>query len=275
MEKLSKMSKKNDREGLKDGHALQSYFIERVEKILNAKGKMLIGWDEILEGGLAPSAIVMSWRGSEGGIAAAKAGHEVIMTPSKYCYLDFTQGETSIEHMDWRHLNISEIYKFEPVPLGIDSKYILGGQGNVWTENIPNFRRVEYMTWPRALALSEVFWSPKGNRRWEEFVPRMEAQFLRFEKAEINYAPSVYDATIVPVKDKGGSMKLTFTTELNDLDVYYTFDCTFPDKFSAEYENIPISVPKGASEIWAITYRDGKPIGRLLVIKLDELKSHM
>lgn len=270
-----KCQKRMTDEGLKDGHELQSYFIKRVEKILTSKGKKIIGWDEILEGGLAPSAVVMSWRGTDGGIAAAKAGHDVIMTPGQYCYLDYMQGEQLTEHMNWGHLNISEIYKFEPVPAGVDPKYILGGQGNVWAEHIPNARRVEYMTWPRAFALSEVFWSPKEKRNWNGFVTRMEAQFPRLSAENINYAPSIYDATIVPVKDKDGKMQLTFTTELNDLVVYYTFDCTFPDKYSTKYDQRPITIPIGASEIWAITYRNGKPAGRTLFAKLDELKSRM
>lgn len=258
-------------EGLKDEHELQSYFIKRVEKILISKGKKLIGWDEILEGGLAPEATVMSWQGMEGGTAAAKAGHDVIMSPLQYCYLDYGQGEPATEHM-WAGTRLSKTYQFEPVPPGVDATYILGGQGNVWTEFIATGSRVEYMTWPRALALSEVYWSPAGKRNWDSFVTRMEAQFPRFDQAGVKYAPSVYDADIFPVKDEQGGMKIGFRTEIADLKVYYTFDHSFPDNTADLYNGTPITIPIGATEIWAVTYRKGKPAGRLLRIGLDELK---
>ncbi len=262
-------------EGLKSDEELQSYFIKRLEKILLSKGKTLIGWDEILEGGLAKSAVVMSWRGMDGGIAAAKAGHEVVMSPVQNCYLDYMQADHTVERIGGGFLSLSQAYKFEPVPEGVDAKYILGGQGNVWTEYIPNDRRVEYMTWPRAFALSESLWSPKDKKNWDNFVPRMEAQLARLQAEKVNYAPSVYDPTIVPVKDKDGNMQLTFTTEIKGLDVYYTFDGTFPDNFAPKYQQKPIDIPKGASEIWVITYRNGKPIGRLMVISMVELHQRL
>ncbi|MDP4183798.1 MAG: family 20 glycosylhydrolase [Bacteroidota bacterium] len=270
-----KCQKRMKDEGLKNEEELQSYFITRLEKIVESKGKELIGWDEILEGGLAPGALVMSWRGVDGGIAAAKKGHYVVMSPTQYCYLDYMQADHTVERIGGGFLSISQVYKFEPVPDGVDPKFILGGQGNVWTEFIPNDRRVEYMTWPRAFALSETLWSPKEKRNWDNFVPRMEAQMKRYEKAKVNYAPSVYDPTIVPIKDKDGNMQLTFATEIKGLDVYYTFDCTFPDDFAAKYQQKPIDIPKGASEIWAITYRNGKPVGRLMIIGIGELKQRL
>lgn len=259
-------------EGLKSLDELQSYLMHRVEKILAAKGKKFIGWDEILQGGLAPDATVMSWRGTEGGIAAAKAGHNVVMTPTQYCYLDFMQGDPAIERIQWgQYLPLSKVYNFEPVPPGVDAKYILGGQGNVWTEFISNTRRVEYMTWPRGLAMAEVLWSPVEKRNWKLFVPRMEAQLTRFDQAEINYAPSIYDPIIITEKNQDGNLKIKLSSEMNDLDIYYTFDHSFPDKFSQQYNNIPIAIPKGASEIWVITYRNGKPKGRLLVKSITQL----
>jgi len=227
-------------ENLKDLAELQSYFTQRVSKILVSKGKKLIGWDEILEGGLAPDATVMSWRGIEGAIAAAKAGHHAVMSPTSFCYFDFLQGEKNIERNSFGYLRSKQVYEFEPVPEGVDSSNILGGQGNIWSEFIPNYRRVEYMTWPRALALAEVLWSPKGNRSWDEFVPRMEAQFPRFDQANINYAPSIYDPEISMVKTADGDSRIVFTPEIKGLDIYYTFDCTFPDKFSAKYDGNPI-----------------------------------
>lgn len=269
----SKCQQRMKDENVKDLAELQSYFTQRVSKILASKGKKLIGWDEILEGGLAPDATVMSWRGIDGAIAAAKAGHHAVMSPTSFCYFDFLQGEKNIERNCFGYLRTKRVYEFEPVPEGVDSSNILGGQGNIWAEFIPNYRRVEYMTWPRALALSEVLWSPKANRSWDEFVPRMEAQFPRFDQAEVNYAPCIYDPEIALFKTTDGDSQIVFTPEIKGLDIYYTFDCTFPDKFSDKYDGSPIKTPKGSSEIWAITYRDGKPIGRLLVITFDELKS--
>jgi hexosaminidase len=262
-------------ENLKSLPELQSYFTQRVSKILQSKGKKLIGWDEILEGGLAPDATVMSWRGMEGAIAAAKAGHHSVMTPTQFCYLDYLQGEKNIERNSFGYLRAKRVYEFEPVPEGVDASYILGGQGNVWGEFIPNYRRVEYMTWPRALILAEVLWSPQGKRNWDEFVSRMEDHFPRFDQAEVNYATSIYDPEIAMVKTEKGEFRITFTSEIKGLDIYYTFDCTFPDKFSAKYNGKPIQTPRGSSEIWAISYRNGKPIGRLLVITFDELKARM
>ncbi len=268
------------RQRMKDEHIqnlpeLQSYFTKRVSGMLASQHKKMIGWDEILEGGLPSDATVMSWRGLDGAIAAAKAGHHAVMSPTSFCYFDFMQGEKNIERNSVGSLRARRVYEFEPVPDGIDPKYILGGQGNIWSEFIPNYRRVEYMTWPRALVLSEILWSPKGTRNWDEFVPRMEAQFARFEQSEINYAPSIYDPEISVVKSAEGDLRITFTPEISGLDVYYTFDCTFPDKFSTKYDGTPIKTPKGSSEIWAITYRKGKPIGRMLVITFDELKARM
>ncbi|MEN6454847.1 MAG: family 20 glycosylhydrolase [Prolixibacteraceae bacterium] len=262
-------------ENLKDLPELQSYFSRRVGKIVESKGKKMIGWDEILEGGLAPDATVMSWRGMEGAIAAAKAGHHSVMTPTSFCYFDYLQGEKNIERNSFGFLRAKRVYEFEPVPEGVDPKFILGGQGNVWGEFIPNYRRVEYMTWPRALVLSEILWSPQSERNWDQFVLRMEAQFPRFDQDEVNYATSIYDPEISMVKSDEGDLRIAFTPEIPGLDLYYTFDCTFPDNFSAKYDGQPIQTPPGSSEIWAITYRNGQPVGRLLVITFDELKARM
>lgn len=269
-----KCQKIKEEYGLRDEHELQSYFIKRVEKIVESKGKRLIGWDEILQGGLTPNATVMSWQGMEGGISAAKAGHEVVMTPTYFCYLDYMQGEPSVEGQDGS-LRVSNVYSFEPVPDGVNSKFILGGQGNVWTEFIESEKRIEYMTWPRALALAEVFWSPKEKRNWESFVPRMEAQWCIFDFDHVNYAPSVYDPNIYPVKGESGELKVAFRSELKDLDIYYTFDFSFPDQYSQKYTGEPFSMPSGSTEIWAISYRHGKPAGRLIRIKFVDLKKRL
>ncbi len=180
---VQKFMKKNK---LKDSHELQSYFVKRVEKIISSKGKKMIGWDEILEGGLADDAAVMSWRGMKGGIEAAKMGHEVVMTPTTFAYLDYTQGDHSVENRIYADLSLEKSYSFEPVPEDVDPKYILGGQGNLWTEVIPNLQFAYYMTYPRAFAISETLWSPKEKKDWNSFLERTENHFSRFESNNIN-----------------------------------------------------------------------------------------
>jgi hexosaminidase len=176
---------------LKDEHGLQSYFIQRIEKYLNSKGRSIIGWDEILEGGLAPNATVMSWRGEEGGIAAAQQKHDVIMTPGTYVYFDHSQTKTEDSVTIGGYLPLEKVYNYEPVPkelTGEEAKYVLGAQGNVWTEYMENTSKVEYMIFPRMSALSEVLWSPKENRNWKEFSDKLPDIYKRYELWGANYS---------------------------------------------------------------------------------------
>jgi hexosaminidase len=177
--------------GLKDEHELQSWFITRMEKYLNAKGRDIIGWDEILEGGLAPNAAVMSWRGEAGGIAAAKERHKVVMSPGTHCYLDHFQGAKETQPLAIGGFTpLEKIYSYEPVPAELsaeEAKYIMGAQGNVWTEFMPNPAHVEYMVYPRAAALAEVVWSPKEPRDYKNFKERMEKMVLRYYSYGINF----------------------------------------------------------------------------------------
>jgi hexosaminidase len=176
--------------GLKDEHGLQSYFIQRMEKYINGKGRTLIGWDEILEGGLAPNAVVMSWRGEEGGIAAAKENHQVIMTPGSHVYLDHSQTKNEKEVTIGGYLPIETVYSYEPVPKELNeeqAKYVLGAQGNVWTEYMANPAKVEYMIFPRLSALSEVLWSSKENKNWSTFQTKIETMKKRYTIWEANY----------------------------------------------------------------------------------------
>jgi hexosaminidase len=249
-------------EHLSTPEELQSYLVRRAEKILESKGKKLIGWDEILEGGLAPNAAVMSWRGMDGGIAAAKMNHQVVMTPTHFVYLDYYQGDPSLEPSTFSRLLLSTSYSFEP-------KYILGGQGNLWTESVPTPRHAEYMTWPRALALAEVFWSPKTSRNWDDFSSRVESQFQRLDAAQVNYARTMYDVALAPVRDAAGKPAVRMTTELSGCDIYYTFDGTNPDQFTPKYAGEPVPIPGDASVVKAIAWRDGHPSGRLLTLPLD------
>ena len=176
---------------LKDEHELQSWFITRMEKYLNAKGRDIIGWDEILEGGLAPNAAVMSWRGETGGIAAAKERHKVVMSPGTHCYLDHFQGPKETQPLAIGGFTpLEKIYSYEPVPAELsaeEAKYIMGAQGNVWTEFMPNPAHVEYMVYPRAAALAEVVWSPKESRDYKNFKERMEKMVLRYYSYGINF----------------------------------------------------------------------------------------
>jgi hexosaminidase len=181
------------REGLKDESELQSYFIRRIEQFLNSKGRRMIGWDEILEGGLAPDATVMSWRGEEGGIAAAKQGHDVIMTPGTYLYFDHYQADRNQEPLAiGGMLPLDKVYSYNPTPAALtaeEQKHILGAQANVWTEYMADSRQVEYMLFPRLLALAEMVWSPQAARSYREFLTRVPPQLARLKRQGVNYRP--------------------------------------------------------------------------------------
>ena len=161
------------KEGLKDEHELQSYFITRMEKYINSKGKQIIGWDEILEGGLAPNATVMSWRGTNGAVQAAKQHHNVVLTPGSHCYFDHYQSTNENEPLAiGGFLPLEKVYSFNPIPEELtkeEAKYVLGAQGNVWTEYMKTSEKVEYMALPRMIALSEVVWSKPENKNYEDF----------------------------------------------------------------------------------------------------------
>lgn len=194
---------------LKDEHELQSYFIQRMEKHLNAKGRTLIGWDEILEGGLAPNAVVMSWRGEQGGIEAAKQNHYVIMTPGNPVYFDHTQSENEDSVTIGGYNPIEKVYAYEPVPKELNdeqAKYILGAQANMWTEYMKNTSKVEYMIFPRMAALSEVLWSPKEKKDWKGFEKRLKEQFKRYDLWKANYSMSYFDLkfSILPTESNNG-----------------------------------------------------------------------
>ena len=180
------------REGLKNEEELQSWFIRRIEKIVNAQGNSMIGWSEILRGGLAPNAAVMDWIG--GAKEAAGAGHDVVMTPTAYCYFDFYQSSNhgaEPKAAAWGGpLTLEGVYAFEPMPTNVPPElqaHILGAQGNLWTEQIPNFKHAEYMTFPRACALAEVTWSAKEARDWDDFRHRLKIHLRRLDELGINY----------------------------------------------------------------------------------------
>ncbi|MBC8112603.1 MAG: family 20 glycosylhydrolase [Verrucomicrobia bacterium] len=250
---------------------LQSYFVKRVEKIITNHGKTLIGWDEILEGGLAPNAAVMNWRGIEVGIKAAQEKHKVVMTPNKNCYIDLFQGDPYTEMPTYASTRLKDTYNWNPVPAGIDSSFIMGGQGNLWSESVPTFRQIEYMSFPRAFALAEVYWSPQNKRIWEDFISRIEQQFIRLEQADIKFARCMYEPILKVEKVAGDKIQVSMTPEVSNLDFYYTTDSTFPDHFSPTYQK-PVVIPDGADYMRVVTYRNGKAIGKTLSLPIEELK---
>lgn len=262
------------KENLKDMHQVQSYFTKRLEKIVESKGKKFMGWDEILEGELAPNAAVMSWRGMKGGIEAAKMGHEVVMSPTTYAYVDYMQGDPAIESRVYATLRLNKAYEFDPLPEGVDIKYIKGGQANMWTEQIYNYRYLQYMLWPRAFALAESVWSPKANKNWNSFVGKVEDHFKRFDAADMRYAPSMYEPDIKPSYTKDKKMQITLVPEIQGLDMHYSFDNSFPDHHYPTYKE-PLTVPIDAVQLKIITYKDGKQVGRPMVASIEDLKKRI
>lgn len=243
-------------EGLKDEHGLQSYFIQRMEKYINSKGKTLIGWDEILEGGLAPNAVVMSWRGEEGGIAAAKENHYVIMTPGGYVYFDHAQSQSEDSVTIGGYTPIEKVYGYEPIPKELNAqqaKYILGAQANVWTEYIHYPSKVEYQIFPRMSALSEVLWSPKEKKNWSDFEKRLQTQFQRYRMWGANFSTAYYDidAEVLPApSNKGVQVKLTSNDKAGKL-TYGVAGSHYPKNYTG-----PVSVTN-SSLITVLYSKDG------------------
>jgi hexosaminidase len=248
--------------GLKDEHELQSYFIQRMEKYLNSKGRTLIGWDEILEGGLAPNAVVMSWRGEKGGIDAARQNHKVIMTPQKPMYFDHSQTKIEDSLVIGGYNPIEAVYDYEPVPKELDSvaaKYILGAQANVWAEYMANERKVEYMIFPRMTALSEVLWSQPTDRNWNDFEKRLQTQFKRYELWKANYSTAYYDIkATLSAASKNNGLILTIVPRDKKGKISYTID---DEQKSIAYKK-PIKIY--ASHQYELSYyRDGHIVNKV------------
>lgn len=279
--------------GLKDEHELQSYFVQRMEKYLNSKGKTLIGWDEILEGGLAPKAIVMSWRGETGGIEAAKQQHQVIMTPGNPVYFDHSQSENEDSITIGGYNPIEKVYAYEPVPKELtteEGNYILGAQANLWTEYIENNRKVEYMLFPRMAALSEVVWSSKENRNWESFEKRLMMQFKRYEKWGANYSKAYFDlkATVMPSKDnnavswkleskiKESLIQYRYKEDKDDIGVSDFFDYTAPFNVekSTTYEAVTKIANKQLGNALLQKFHFNKATGKPITLHIPPSKNY-
>lgn len=228
------------RENLKDEHEVQSYFIRRMEKFINSKGKKIIGWDEILEGGVAPNATIMSWRGEKGGIDAAKAKHDVIMTPNTFLYFDYGQGDPKFEPLNiGGFLPLERVYSYDPIPKDLaedEKKYILGAQANIWTEYLEKPENVEYMAFPRILALSEVNWSPLENKNYADFQKRLSEHFPRLDKQNVNYripAPEGLQNIVLSSESKAN---IELKSPVSNAKIFYTLDGNTPDENSKIYE---------------------------------------
>ncbi len=251
---------------LVDEHELQSYFIKRVEKMINAKGKTMIGWDEILEGGLAPNATVMSWRGTQGGITAVKAGHDVVMSPNSYCYIDLRQGDVDIEpDYGYGLLLLSTAYSYNPIPDGFtteDVKHILGVQGNLWGESMQKPFDHNYMLFPRLFAIAEVAWTPQEQKNYDDFIRRTEYAFHRLDAMHVNYAPSMYNVMIKHDGDiLSSDLHLSLSTDVNNVEIRYTLDGSEPTAKSSIYKKaFPVSQ---STIIKAQAFKNEKAVGRI------------
>lgn len=241
---------------------LQSYVISRVEKFLNSKGRQIIGWDEILEGGLAPNATVMSWRGMEGAATAAKQGHDAIMTPTSHLYFDYYQTQDTQDEplAIGGYIPIEKVYSFEPIPNGLsadEQKHIIGTQANLWVEYIKDTKHVEYMVLPRMAALSEVQWTEPAKKDFATFLPRLNKLLKLNDRLDYNYAKHIFNvsATVNPSTEKG-TITVTLATADN-APVFYTLDGSDPTEQSTKYTQ-PIEI-KASTELKAVAIREGKP----------------
>lgn len=264
-EKCTKCQARIKSEKLADEHALQSYFIKRVEKFLMANNRILIGWDEILEGGLAPNATVMSWRGFAGGIEAANSGHDVVVSPTSHCYLDYYQGPMDSEPTAFNgYIPLRKVYDFNPVPAELsaeNAKHILGGQGNLWTEQVPTKEHMQYMTFPRMAAMAEVLWTNQSRRSWDDFSKRIGLMTLSYEKMGLNYARSMYTVQFESVfNPKSKTVAIELNTEMPDADIYYTLDGTEPDLNSNQYTGA-VDIDSSV-ELVAASFIEGEKVGK-------------
>jgi hexosaminidase len=252
-------------EGLKDVNELQSYFVKRIEKYINSKGKKVIGWDEILEGGLAPAATVMSWRGTKGGIEATEQGHDVIMTPESHCYFNFYQGPQNEEPLAFdAYTPLSKVYEFDPVVPTMtpqEAGHVLGGQANLWAEHLAGPKESEYMIFPRLAALSEVLWSTKESRNWVDFTTRLAFLLKRYDYLGINYAKSAYLVTASSSADLvKKQINVTLQNEFPNPDIRYVLGDKSIDHNAVKYAN-PIQFSQ-TTVLKASLFQNDKPVGK-------------
>ena len=254
------------REGLPNEEALQSWFIHRIEQFVNSKGRDIIGWDEILEGGLAPNATVMSWRGEKGGIEAAHQRHKVIMTPGKKCYLDYYQESPEFAPLAiGGFLPLDTVYNYNPLPAELtpeEQAYIIGVQANIWGEYIQTPEYFEYMAFPRLLAMSEVQWTLPEHKDFESFTRRLDKEFERLDYCGVNACRNFYEVNQAGAWNKSQqTYEVTLNTFCPDADIYYAVNDSTVNTSSSLYET-PIPLDEDAT-IYSAVYRSGKPLGKV------------
>lgn len=265
------------KEGLKSVDELQSFAIRKMDKYLQSRGRILVGWDEILDGGLTPGAVVMSWRGESGGIKAANAGHDVIMTPGEFLYFDSYQTDPRTQpEAIGGFLPLEKVYSYNPVPSELNKeneKHVLGAQANLWAEYIPTTNHVEYMVFPRALALAEVNWTPKENKNVDDFKKRLQSHYMILQKLQVNYYRPSYNINgIVAYDENSGINTVTLKTEQFDAsNIKYTTDGTEPTDNSFNYKEPLIFTTSG--KLKAAYFMKGIKVGPVLEMDIDKHKA--
>lgn len=253
-EKCPKCQQRIKDNGLKNEHELQSYFVKRIEKFLNDNGRKLIGWDEILEGGLAPNATVQLWRDWDHAVKAAEEGHDVIMTPTTHCYFDYLQ----------KNLDLEKVYSFNPIPEKLAAehqKHILGGGANLWTERVPNSDRADFMLFPRLFAISECLWNGKARPAFNEFLEKVRTENTRLEKLGVKYGPEGRDFDTKATPDIANrQLKVAIKSDLKDIEFRYSVDASVPTTASPLVKNGEFSV-KDKATITISAFRNGKTFG--------------
>ncbi|MCL5245290.1 glycoside hydrolase family 20 protein [Cellulophaga sp. 20_2_10] len=263
-------------EGLTNVEELQSYFIKRIEGFISSKDRVLIGWDEILEGGLAPGATVMSWRGVKGGLEASAEGHDVVMTPGTHCYFDHYQGDQDKEPLAFGgYTPLRKVYNFDPVVEGMSvaqEKHVLGGQANLWAEYLPTEEQSEYMIFPRLAAMSEAVWSSKENKDWTNFSGRVKELFKRYDVMGVNYAKSAYQITTdTKIDVKTGILTIALKNEFPNSDIRYSIDGSAVHQSSFQYKK-PITLT-ASTKIKAAMFENGKKVGPVLEKEINYHKA--
>ncbi|WP_297512203.1 family 20 glycosylhydrolase [uncultured Caulobacter sp.] len=262
--------------GLKDEHELQSWFIQRVGQTLAQRGRRLVGWDEILEGGLAPNATVMSWRGIDGAIAAARQGHDTVLSPHPTLYLDNRQSASPEEPTGrGRVVSLKDVYAFDPAPAQLtpdERRHILGVQANVWTEHMQTDARMQAMAFPRAVALAERGWTPAGAAAWDDFARRLPAEMARLKILGVSADTVPFEPQAAPTAGEGGKTRLALATGLGVGEIRYSLDGQAPTAASRAYAG-PLDLATGAT-VKARTFVDGQPLGRERTWKIDPTMLH-
>ncbi|WP_460941699.1 glycoside hydrolase family 20 protein [Spirosoma daeguense] len=262
---------------LRNENGLQSYFIKRIDKFVTSKGRRIIGWDEILQGGLSPNATVMSWRSVNGGIMAAQQHHDVIMTPGQFVYLDHLQGDPAQEPTGFgSYLPLEKVYSYNPTPAeltSVEATYILGAQANIWTEYINNHTQLEYMLWPRAAALAEVVWTPLPKKNYDDFTRRITTHFERLKQLNVNYSRTIYDAALTGKPTADGQVEITITAPKSISVVRYTLDGSIPSGESSQYEK-PLLLDKTTTiRLASFQGQGGQPLSQLTKVQKEYIVS--